>query len=430
MAAGCAEIEIDDMACSGSCVVGGVVPPMTVHIVGGGIAGLAAAVACVQAGQRVVLYDAAPQLGGRCRSYRYDEFDCELDNGAHVVLANNQNIQTYLRIIGANERLQAYGVDGLDCYDLRSQTSWVLRIPGFLFSENARPRDVSASQLLRDSLRVLRGHAPQSKELADALWEPLCKAALNTPMAEGDRWLLSKVLQRMAGWNGLRRGLWLPQSSLTETYIQPAVMWLQRHGATIKTNMLLRGTKQANRFEELQFDNAVVEVGLSDHVILALPPWAPVLKDFGVDSASLSASPIVNVHYKLAHTPPSQFTGIIGGLSQWLWARGSLATVTISAADALVNRDSDTIAKMVWSEISALVGGASDVLPPSHVVKERRATLRHTPACSAARARLRTGKANVTLAGDWTAIDLPGTLEAAAQSGFAAAQHVATGGSI
>jgi hydroxysqualene dehydroxylase len=348
------------MARGGGSAIGGVVSAMTVHIVGGGIAGLVAAVACVQASRRVVLYDSAPHLGGRCRSYGHDGFDCELDNGAHVVLANNQHIHTYLRIIGASDRLQAYGVDGLSCRDLRNQTSWALRMPEFLFSKSARPEGVSAIELLADSLRILAGQSPQYQHVVDALWEPLCTAALNTPLAEADLRLLSQVMRRMAGWSGLRKGLWLPKATLSETYIHPAVIWLQSHGAVIQTNMLLRGIQGGTEIEELQFDNALVPLGLDDHVIVALPPWAPVLKEFGVESASLPPSPIVNVHYKLGHTPPSQFTGIIGGVSQWLWVRGNVATVTISAADALVTEDSEAIAKNVWSEIATMVGGARD----------------------------------------------------------------------
>jgi hydroxysqualene dehydroxylase len=273
-------------------------------------------------------------------------------------------------------------------------------------------------------MRILGAQAPQSQNLVDALWEPLCTAALNTPLAEADLRLLNQVMRRMAGWNGLRKGLWLPKATLSKTYIHPATTWLERNGGVIQTKRLLRGVHGGMNVDELQFDDGAVPVGPTDHVIVSLPPWAPVLKDFGVESASLAASPIANVHYNLAHTPPSQFTGLIGGVSQWLWVRGNVATVTISAADALVNRDSDLIAKTVWSEIATIVGAACDTLPPAHVVKERRATLRHTPASTALRAGVRPVWANVTLAGDWTATDLPGTLEAAAQSGFAAAKRV------
>ena len=69
---------------------------MTVHIVGAGLSGLAAAVALAEAKIPVVLYEAAAQAGGRCRSYYDRELGRVIDNGNHLVLSGNEAVMRYL----------------------------------------------------------------------------------------------------------------------------------------------------------------------------------------------------------------------------------------------------------------------------------------------------------------------------------------------
>ncbi|MFC7553899.1 FAD-dependent oxidoreductase [Pseudoroseomonas wenyumeiae] len=78
---------------------------MTVHVVGAGLAGLSAAVALAGKGARVVLWEAAKQAGGRCRSYHDAQLGMVIDNGNHLVLSGNPAVGRYLRAIGAEARL-------------------------------------------------------------------------------------------------------------------------------------------------------------------------------------------------------------------------------------------------------------------------------------------------------------------------------------
>jgi protoporphyrinogen oxidase len=71
-----------------------------VHVVGAGLAGLAAAIALADTGRCVILYEAAPQAGGRCRSYFDAELGCRIDNGNHLLLAGNRAALDYLDRIG------------------------------------------------------------------------------------------------------------------------------------------------------------------------------------------------------------------------------------------------------------------------------------------------------------------------------------------
>ncbi len=400
---------------------------MTVHIIGGGVAGLAAAMGCVQRGVTVALYEASAHLGGRCRSYHHTAFGCDLDNGAHAVLSNNAAVAKYLNTIGASERLKKYGHNGLSFVDVRDSAKWQLRIPQCLWNPAARPSGTTAWDILRGAqLGYKKGTVAQalsaSTSALEKLWEPLCTAALNTPIAEADAALLAPIVRGMALPGGLFAGLKLPEKSLSHTYIEPAEKWLTSQGAVINRQSPVRKIVSAERgVDRLIFDKLEITLSDTDSVVLAVPPWSPLLAQLDIHTEALTPSPIVNLHFQIQGNLKDDFVGVIGGLSQWLWIHNNIATVTISAADSLMAMESELIAARAWSEIAPLLSLDPATVPPAHVVKERRATLRHTMGINHYRPPTRTHLTNLFLAGDWVNTGLPCTLESAMQSGFSAA---------
>ena len=96
-------------------------------------------------------------------------------------------------------------------------------------------------------------------------------------------------------------------------------------------------------------------------------------------------------------------------------------SVTISGADRLIATPREELAAKIWSEIQSVTEVASP-LPTWQIIKEKRATFAATPIEEARRPNLRSGPANLLLAGDWTRTGLPATIEGAIRSGFAAAE--------
>jgi predicted NAD/FAD-dependent oxidoreductase len=212
---------------------------------------------------------------------------------------------------------------------------------------------------------------------------------------------------------------------LSETFIHPALTALADSGVTIRFRHPLRTlSRSGGRVTELTFDDEIVHLSRHDAIVLAVPWHAaasllPSLPD-------LPASPIVNAHFRLA-SPPSQLPaggmlGLLGTDAQWLFLRGDILSVTVSAAAGLVDQTSDQIAERLWTDVSRALKLSSRPLA-KRIIKEKRATLYHTPAVERLRPAPKIGT-NLLLAGDWTATGLPCSLEGAILSGEHAAREI------
>ena len=102
--------------------------------------------------------------------------------------------------------------------------------------------------------------------------------------------------------------------------------------------------------------------------------------------------------------------GVIGGTAEWIFAFPDRISVTVSGADAIVDRDREELAQTLWADVAPRLGIAAP-LPPWQIVKEKRATFAATPAQDARRPAAKTGWRNLFLAGDWTETGLPATIE-------------------
>ena len=112
--------------------------------------------------------------------------------------------------------------------------------------------------------------------------------------------------------------------------------------------------------------------------------------------------------------------GVIGGTAEWIFAFDDRISVTVSCAEAIVDRDREDLARLLWSDVVRALDIVAE-LPPWQIVKEKRATFAATPAQDALRPAAATCWPNLLLAGDWTQTGLPATIEGAVRSGETAA---------
>jgi hypothetical protein len=133
---------------------------------------------------------------------------------------------------------------------------------------------------------------------------------------------------------------------------------------------------------------------------------------------------IVNLHYRLQADPgEAGFIGLTSATAEWVFVKPGVVSVTISAANRLVDRSAEELAETVWPEVQAALG-ISAPMPQYRVVKEKRATFAATPAQQLRRPSATTVWENCVLAGDWTQTGLPATIEGAIRSGVTAATQL------
>ena len=410
----------------------------TIHVVGAGLSGLSCAVRAAMAGRHVVLYEAAGHAGGRCRSFVDESLGCLIDNGNHLLMGACESTLAYMADIDARNMIADVSPASYPFIDLSSGERWRIRpssrfIPTWLFSANrrvpgTRPSDYLAALRLSRALPedTIADCVGTDGVLYERLWQPLSRAVLNTDAAEGSARLLWRIVREtfMKG-EAASRPLYF-HKGLSGALIDPAVKTLGGFGAEIRMKARLRGVGwHENKANLLLFPDGRLRVAADDAVVLAVPPEA--CAELWPDARTPRESrAIVNAHFRLDEAIElpwgSPFLGVIGAEMQWLFVRDNVLSVTISAADRLVEQPSWELANMLWGEIARTLGRNLGRVPPWRVIKERRATFAQTPAEVARRASTATGLDNLFLAGDWTDTGLPATIEGSIRSGFQAAR--------
>ncbi len=414
-------------------------PQPKVHIIGAGLAGLAAALRLTDGSRRVALYEAAPQAGGRCRSYFDSTLNMTIDNGNHLLLSGNRATLSFLREIGAEDQLKGPAHAEFSFVDLASNERWVLRpndgpIPWWISQPSRRVPGTRAADYL-DVLGLLRAAKGASIKAAircegtvyERLWRPFFLAALNTAPEEGAASLAAEILRETLAKGGKACRPLIAANGLSEAFATPALRRLTAKGVEVVFERRLSALEcKDRRVNALSFGGERIDVAAGDCVILAVPAAVAASLLLGLSTPAAYRG-IVNAHFKVVPPPRCPpILGVIHGTIEWLFAFPDRLSVTISAADRLIDLPREELAARIWSDVARATQIARP-LPAWQIIKEKRATFAATVEDEALRPGIRTEFANLLLAGDWTATGLPATIEGAIRSGFAAADTVLRG---
>jgi hydroxysqualene dehydroxylase len=416
-------------------------PMSQVHVIGAGLAGLSAALSLIAAGRSVVVHEAGPAAGGRCRSYFDKELDLRIDNGNHLLLTGNTAAKAYIGEIGAQDSFRILNEAIFPFMDLKTGERWTVRpnkgrIPWWVFKADRRVPETRFSDYLAMA-RIVR--IRDSTPVADSMrrgrlyWrllEPLAVAALNTPSQEGLACLLGAVMRETLMRGGQACIPMLPKQGLSEALIDPAVATLRARGADIRFNSRIAElTLAGGRVTAVRGPDGPIPLGPEESAVLAVPPWVAcgLLPDL---VAPEDFQAILNIHFRFNADPngplgEAGFIGLTSSTAEWVFLKPGHVSVTISAANNRVDDSAQTIAALVWPNVVdglGLPATLKESMPPYRVVKEKRATFSATAQQEVRRPRTRTDlAANLALAGDWTATGLPATIEGAIRSGRSAA---------
>ncbi|WP_174293380.1 hydroxysqualene dehydroxylase, partial [Sphingomonas bacterium] len=216
----------------------------------------------------------------------------------------------------------------------------------------------------------------------------------------------------------------IAEPSLAAAFVDPAVAWLRAQDAPLTLGRRLRAIGvEGDRIASLDWGGGPEPVAADEAVVLALPAWvaASLLPGLTVPDEHRA---IVNGHFAVA--PPSgvpTMLGLLGGSAEWVFAFPDRISVTVSAAEHLVDTPREELALRFWADVQRAYGFEAP-MPRWQIVKEKRATFAATPAQNAKRPPARTRWRNLFLAGDWTQTGLPATIEGALRSGETAAAFV------
>jgi len=406
----------------------------TVFVVGAGLAGLSAAVLLAEKGAHVELIEGAPQAGGRCRSYFDPVLEQVIDNGNHLVLSGNQGVYAYLRTVGAEASLAGPSRAEFDFADVRNGARWKIRpnesaLAWWLLSPARRVPDTAPSDYLALARLILAGSDKRIGEViacSGALWDrllrPFLLAVLNTEPERASAALAGAVIRESLAKGGRAYHPRIAHPNLAAAFVEPAFQYLKRKGATIRLGQRVRAIAfDDNSARALLLPDSELPLAGGDTVILAVPPWVASEMVPGT-VAPTEFCAIVNAHFRTC--PPAGtplMTGVIGGTAEWIFAFPDRISITVSGADAIVDKEREELARLFWSDV-ANVFNLSQTLPPWQIVKERRATFAATPEQNALRPNTATRWPNLLLAGDWTDTGLPATIEGAIRSGHKAAR--------
>jgi squalene-associated FAD-dependent desaturase len=426
-------------------------PSLKVAVVGGGWAGLAAAVECAGAGAQVTLFEAAKQLGGRARSVALN--GQIVDNGQHLLLGAYRETLRLMRFVGADpeQRLKRTMLDlyypgaGFRLRLPRLPSPFnlafgLIAAPGASFTEKLGAiRFIRALQradyrLAADcSVTDLLDAHRQSGQLRRLLWEALCLAALNTAPQYASAQIFANVLRDSLGGARADTDLLLPAADLDRVFALPAAAFINARDGEIRL---------ASRVERIDADGERLAIGGErvDRVILATAPQHAAKLLAAPPETAATAALLAGYAYEPTGTVYAQYPSdlrlplpMLGldndgaeTLGQWVVDRGQLGGAPGLIAFVLsANGDWDQLSgeqllAALQRELEHALGRKMPQPLWHRLIRERRATFACRP--SLPRPAAATALRGLWLAGDYCCADYPATLEGAVRSGVAAAR--------
>ncbi len=438
-------------------------------VIGGGLAGLASAVALAEAGLEVRLLERRPHLGGRATSYTLPD-GSEVDNCQHVTLGCCTNLADFYRRAGAEEKIRFY--DRLYFVDREGRRSTIeasklppplhmapsfLRFGALALDDKigiakamfaiawagGRPRGLESLSML-DWLHRMK----QTPGAIERFWRVVLVSALDEELGRIDAHYGIDVFWKsfLANRGGYRVGI--PSVPLADLYEGCRESVVRRGGA-----VHLRSGVREIRVIAGRLASAVLDDGkeISVDSCIAAVPHTVLLdlfpKEMGEAGGSLEGlrhlrtSPITGVHLWFDREVMKEpFLTLLDHTTQWVFNKSLLSApagksgrsvggsgqylqLVISASYDLVPRSRQDIIDLCRRELEDVLPATREAkLEKATVVKEIAATFSPEPGVDAWRPGPEIGVKNLFLAGDWTRTGWPATMEGAVRSGYLAAE--------
>lgn len=433
----------------------------SVLIVGGGLAGIAAAVALARQNVPVTLLESRDRLGGRASSFTDKTTGELIDNCQHVTMGCCTNFRHLMETLGLQRHfvrestLRFIDRDG----GVSRMTADPLPAPWHLARSFAGLRFLSVWERVQLALglrRLMRerlasdaetsfadwlSRANQPPRVRERFWHTVLVSALSESLdrihvAAARQVFLQGMLAHHDAW-----AVWLPTVPLGELYGLELSTWLAQRGVDLR---LRTGVKQLRLADknvagvQLRDDSVLV----ADHYIVAVPASTALSlippserERCGLEGvAELEFAPIASVHVWFdSPIMEDRHVVLVDRLSQWVFNRHAIqgkrggpwdVQVVISAAREIPETGHDGLVDEVLGELREVFPASRQAkVLHARAVVEYRAALTMKPGVERHRSRPGSPMANLSWAGDWTQTGWPSTMEGATRSGFLAAEH-------
>jgi zeta-carotene desaturase len=433
-----------------------------VAVVGGGLAGLAAASALADTGLQVTLFERRPYLGGRASSYQHPGTGETVDNCQHVLLGCCTNLIQFYQRLGVEDKIRWF--DNLTFLEPGGRASVIG--PSFLPAPlHTAPAFLKATCLgLQDKLSIaaamaaltpmmpkdtgesfltwLRRHG-QTDRAIERFWKTVLVSALNEDMERVSVPSAAHVMRESFLKSSGAGRMGIPTVPLTDLY-QSAAEYIRVRGGDVQ----FRASVESFRAEFAGVD-LCLEGGDQrfDFVVFAVPfdvlsqilPKTTAADPLRQTLSQFKSSPITGVHLWFdRQITDLDHAVLLDRTIQWMFHKskllankqtkpnGSYVELVVSSSKSLVEKSRAEITDMALAELREFFPEARAAnLVKSTVIKEVHATYSPQPGVEHYRPASETVWPRIFLAGDWTATGWPATMEGAVRSGYAAAQRVA-----
>jgi squalene-associated FAD-dependent desaturase len=420
-----------------------------VIVIGGGFAGLTAAVYLAKNNHIVTLLEASPKLGGRAYSFLDQKTNTVLDNGQHILMGCYYETLNFLALIGALENFLSqkklevnFIEEGFQVLPLKTFPFFypfdlllgVLQYKAINFSERLALIKIffklpfySGNKLSQLRINEWLKKENQSKNVRDSFWRILAVGALNTSLEKASAKIFVDILRQIFLSGKRAATIILPKYGLSESYCKNAEEFIRNNGGEVVLS---------EAASELSLkDGSISEVHTSnkvysdfDFVITTIPAFALykiIDKEFQINIPKFIYSSILNIHLWMKDKSfPEGFYGLINSPIHWVFNKGEHLNLVISDASELVNKPDEEIMTMVKDEMNKYFLTTSDSIINYKIIKEKRATFIPSSDINDRRPPPKTKIENLVLAGDWVDTGLPSTIESAVKSGRLAAEIV------
>lgn len=425
-------------------------------VIGGGLAGIAAAAALTDGGYRTTIIERREFLGGRATSFREKQTGQLLDNCQHVLLGCCTELLALYRRLGVEDRIEFF--DTIHFADERGRRGdlYACRLPSpfhlapamlafgllTMAQKGEIARGMAAMKVLGEGGRESYANRTfadwlseqgQSKDTIERFWDVILTSALNERVgAIGANYGMQVFQEAFLGDRGGYR-MALPRVPLADLYDRAAadeILFNRR-----VTKLVVESTRGKSRARGVELaDGQVME---ADQVVLATAPDAarrildglPRMESTCKAIGRLRYVPIIGAHLFYDRPVMSEpHLALMGTTLQWLFRKDALGTHihgVISAAQELAELDAQVLQERFEREIESIVPEARGAkVVRCAIVKEKRATYCPRPGIDRVRPGQRTSIAGLTLAGDYTCTRWPATMEGAVRSGNLAARAI------